>query len=137
MEPEATLRTTFAPVHAGELRAIADRAISTVLEASWQLSKRALYDRFMARANKLGLDLTKLVEDTSPPPPCEHLPNFIHEPTELPAIDLTRYQVDAIPHHLAVSATVLAELEHMATMFDVPGFKLLDQAYLLARSRLV
>jgi hypothetical protein len=136
----ATYSTSFSPAHAAELLAIAHRAnvsLSAVVEASWHLGKRTVYGRLMARATKLGLDLTLLVDDTSPPPPLDPLPAYVHEPADVPRLDLMRSSESAIEHRLALSPRMLAELEHMYTMFDVSTYALVDEAYLSARARLV
>lgn len=138
-EPGATYSMSCSPAHAAELRAIAERAgvtVSAVVEASWQLAKRDIYDQEMRRVTKLGLDLSMLVDDTSPPAPIE-APGFMHEPVDAPAIDLMRYEFQAIPHELALSPAMLAELDRISTMFDRPVYDLLDAAYLRARARLV
>lgn len=140
VEPGATYDTSFSPAHAAELSAIAERAsvrVSVVVETCWHLAKQVIYDRRMARATKLGLDLTMLVDDTSPPPPTKSLPAFVHEPIDARPIDLTRYSDSAIPHQLALSAQMLAELAHMSTMFDAPKYALLGEAYLEARPRVI
>jgi hypothetical protein len=139
VDPGATYSTSFSPAQAAELRAIAERAsvtVSTVFETSWHLGKRAVYDRLLRQATRLGLDLRRLVDDTSPPPPADTLPTFVHDPVDVPAIVLTRYSENAIDHELALSTRTLAELERMSTMFDVPAYDLLDEAYLVARPRL-
>lgn len=137
-EPDASYELYLAPAHAAELRAIADRAgvpISAVVEAAWHLGKRAVYDRFLARANQLGLDLTMLVDDTSPPPPRDP-PPFVHDPEPVPGLDPWRSAGSTL-HRLALSPRVLAELAHLSTMFDLQTHVLLDEAYLVARPRLV
>ena len=60
VDRDATYSASFSPAHASELIAIASRAdvtVSAVVETSWHLGKRAVYDRFMAKAAKRGLDL--------------------------------------------------------------------------------
>jgi hypothetical protein len=139
IDPGATYDTCFSPAQASELSAIAERAsvrVSVVVETCWHLAKQVIYDRRMARATKLGLDLTMLVDDTSPPPPTESLPAFVHEPIDAGPIELTRYS-DAISHQLALSAQMLAELRHMSTMFDASKYDLLDEVYLEARPRVI
>jgi hypothetical protein len=140
VDPGATYDTSFSPAQAAELSAIAERAsvqVSVVVETCWHLAKQVIYDRRMARATKLGLDLTMLVDDTSPPPPAASLPAFVHEPIDARPIELTRYSDSAIPYRLALSTQVLAELDHMSTMFDAPKSDLLDEAYLESRPRVI
>jgi len=140
VDPGATYTTWFSPAHAAELRGIADRAsvtVSEVVELGWHMGKRAVFDRLMARATQLGLDLLLLVDDTSPPPPLESLPAYVHEPVVAPTIEWTCYRETALEHQLALSTRTLAELDHMYTMFDVRKHDLLFEAYFGARPRLV
>jgi hypothetical protein len=140
VEPGANYVTSFSPAHAAELHAIADRAdvsVSLIVETGWHVGKRAVYDRLMARANKLGLDLTMLVDDTSPPSPLDPLPTFVHEPIAVQPIDFTGDKWTAVDYDLALSQRMLVELDHMHIMFDVPKYDLLFEAYVSGRSRLV